>query len=134
MAKITGLGQTALNLDNDAGAAQDIRNDVTNYDFSTPYNVQEITGVDKFAIERQLLLADHQGTLNGVVNPSANRQHAVMSGDLRVARTLAMTVAAQILASEVLLTDYKWTRAAGGELTYQTPFSLSDGTEPAWTT
>jgi hypothetical protein len=133
MAKITGLGQTTLNLDNDAAAAQDIRNDVTNYDFGTPYNVQEITGVDKSAVERQLLLADYSGTLNGVVNPSANRQHAVMSGDLRVVRTLAMTVAAQTLSAEVLLTDYKWTRASGGELTYQTPFSLADGTTPDWT-
>lgn len=132
MAKITGLGQTTLTLDNDASAAQDIRNDVTNYDFATPYGVQEITGVDKFGTERQLLLADYTGTLNGVVNPSANRQHAVMSGDMRIPRTLAMVVAAQSLSNEVLLTDYKWTRAAGGELTYATPFSLQDGTEPNW--
>ena len=133
MAKITGLAQTTLSVDDDLGSAKDIRNDVTNYDFSTPYGVQEITGVDKSATERQLLLADYSGTLNGVVNPSTDRQHAVMSGDLRVPRTITHTVSSQTLAAEVLLTDYKWTRASGGELTYATPFSLQDGTQPNWT-
>lgn len=132
MAKITGLGWTTLTLDNDAAAAQDIRNDVTNFDFATPYNVQETTGVDKSAYERLLLLADYTGTLNGVFNPSANRQHIVMSGDMRVIRTLALVISSQSLSNEVLLTDYKLTRAAGGEFTYATPFSLADGTEPNW--
>lgn len=134
MAKETGLGWSALTVDNDAGAGQDIRNDVTNFDFATPYNTQEVTGVDKSAMERLLLLADFSGTLTGVFNPSANRIHAVMSGDLRVARTMLLTISAQILSNEVLFTDYALTRAAGGEFTSSSPFVLSDGTVPNWTT
>lgn len=134
MAKETGLGWTALNVDDDGGSARDIRNDVTNLEFSTPYNVQEVTGIDKSAMERLLLLADFTGTLNSVFNPSANRVHAVMSGDLRVARTLGITVSAQVLSNEVLFTDYALTRAASGEFTASHPFSLSDGTVPNWTT
>lgn len=133
MAKQTGLGWTRLEVDDDTGTPRELGNDVTNLDFATPYNVQEITGVDKFAFERLLLLADFSGTLNSVFNPAANRMHVVMSGDLRVVRTLGLTIAAQILNNEVLFTDYSLTRASGGEFTAQHPFVLADGTVPNWT-
>ncbi len=133
MSKVTGLGWTTLSVDNAASALQDIKNDVTNFDFSTPYNMQETTGVDKFAVERLALLADFTGTLNGIFNPSANRIHAIASGDLRVIRTLTLTVSGVTLSNEVLLTEYKVNRAAGGELTVSIPFSLADGTTPTWT-
>lgn len=132
MAKITGLGWTTLSLDDAAGTPRDIRNDVTNFDFSTPYAQQETTGVDKSAKERLALLADMSGTLNGVFNPSANLSHSVLSGDLRVARTLSLTVSGKSLPNEVLVSDYALTRAAGGEFTWQAPFSLADGTTPTW--
>lgn len=132
MAKITGLGWTTLNVDNDAGAAQDIRNDLTNLDFAMPFADQDITGIDKYAKERQLLLQDFTGTLNSVFNPSANRVHDVMSGDLRVPRTLGIVIGGQTLNNEVLFTDYALTRAAGGEFTAQHPFVLQDGTVPTW--
>lgn len=133
MAKQTGLGWTTLSVDDAAAALQDIKNDITNFDFSTPFDQQEVTGVDKSAKERLQLLADYSGTLNGVFNPSANRIHAVMSGDLRVVRTLALTVAAKNLNNEVLFTEYGLTRSASGELTTKSPFVLADGTTPAWT-
>lgn len=128
------MGWTTCDVDDDGGTPRDLRNDFTNIEFATPYNVQEITGLDKSAMERLLLLADFSGTLNSVFNPAANRVHAVMSGDLRVARTLSLTVSAQVLANEVLFTDYALTRAAGGEFTASHPFVLSDGTVPNWTT
>lgn len=132
MAKETGLGWTTLTVENDAAVAQDIRNDLTNLDFATPYNTQEITGIDKFAMERQLLLADFTGTLNSVFNPAANRVHDVMSGDLRVARTMVITISGQSLTNDVLFTDYALTRAAGGEFTAQHPFVLQNGAVPTW--
>jgi len=133
MAKVTGLGWTTLGVDNAAGSVQDIRNDVTNFDFSTPYAQQEVTGVDKSAMERLQLLADFTGTLNGVFNPTSNRIHTIGSGDLRVTRSLNLTVSGVSLNNEVLLTEYKVTRAAGGELTVSLPFALQDGTTPVWT-
>jgi len=133
MAKEPGLGWTRLDVDDDGGTNRDIRNDVTNFDFATPYNPQVTTGVDKFAEERLALLADFTGTLNGVFNPAANRAHIVFSGDLRLLRTLGLTISSQVLNNEVLLTDYGLTRAAGGEFTYAVPFLLADGTVPNWT-
>lgn len=133
MAKETGLGWTTLNVDDDGSSARDIKNDITNLDIATPYNVQEVTGLDKSAIERLLLLADCSGTLNSVFNPAANRVHAVMSGDLRVVRTLQLVISSQTLSNEVLFTDYALTRAAGGEFTARSPFVLADGTVPNWT-
>lgn len=133
MAKEAGMGWTTLSVDNDAASLKDIKNDVTNFDFATPYNPQVITGVDKFAEERLALLADFTGTLNGVFNPAADRAHAVFSGDLRVVRTLSLVISAQSLSNEVLFTDYALSRPASGEFTYQAPFLLADGTVPNWT-
>lgn len=132
MAKESGLGWTTCSVDNAASALQDVKNDVTNLEFATPYNMQEITGIDKSAVERLALLKDYTGTLNSVFNPAANRIHAVMSGDLRVPRTLTLVISAQTLTNEVLFSDYALTRAAGGEFTATHPFALQDGTEPAW--
>lgn len=132
MTKISGLGTTII-CDDDGGTPRTISNDVNNYDFSTPYNDSDITGVDKSAMERLLLLADLTGTLNTTFNPATNEGHETLSGDLRVARTLSVAVGGVTMAAEVLFTDYKLTRSANGELKGQHPYSLQDGTVPAWT-
>lgn len=133
MAKETGLGWTTLLVDDDASSARDLRSSTTNFDFATPMNTQEVTGVDKYAMERLGLLKDFSGTMNGVFNPAANDAHAVYSGNLRIPRELSLGISSQSLVNNVLLTDYALTRAAGGEFTWQVPFSLQDGTEPNWT-
>ena len=68
MAKTTGLGVTTLSVDDSGGTVRDIRNDITSFNFATPRGVQDVTGIDKSAMERLLLLADFSITLNGVVN------------------------------------------------------------------
>lgn len=134
MAKTTGLGWTTLSVDNDAGVAKDLRNDVNSFDFTTPYAEWEVTGVDLSAKERLLLLADLTGTLNGIFNPSTDKIHAVLgAGNLRVVRTVLMVVAAKSLTSECLFTSYKLSRASGGELTTESPYALADGVTPTWT-
>lgn len=136
MAKQSGLGWTTLSVDDSAGAVEAIKNDVTNFQFSTPRGVQDVTGVDKSAIERLLLLADFSITLNGVANfaasPSAHDVFRTVSST-SVARTTTLTIAAKTLAPEVLYTDYQLTRAETGELTWQAPGVLADGTVPTWT-
>lgn len=132
MAKETGLGWTTCSVDNASSSLQDIKNDVTNLDIATPSNLQEVTGIDKYAMERLALLQDCTGTLNTVFNPSSNRAHAVLSGDLRVVRTLSLAISSKTLAPEVLFSDYALTRGAGGEFTASSPFSLADGTVPTW--
>lgn len=134
MAKTSGLGWTTLSLDDSAGAATAIKNDVTNFDFSTPRGVWEFTGVDKSATERGLLLADFTGSLNGAFNPAASQAHAVLKTvpSTSVTRTLTLTHSGVTLANEVLVTDYSLSRNANGELNWTAPFSLADGTVPTW--
>ena len=117
-----------------AASAQDIKNDVTNFNFATPRGVQDVTGVDKSAIERLLLLADFSINLNMVFNDAANQQHAVFKTvpSTSVPRTVSLGVSGQTLANECLFTDYAVTRAQTGELTSTAPGVLSDGTVPTW--
>lgn len=134
MAKESGLGWTTLSVDDSAGTAKDIRNDVTNFQFATPRAVQDTTGVDKSAFERLLLLADFSITINGVFNDAADKSHAALKtiSSASALRTVSLGVSGQTLANECLGTDYALTRAASGELTWSTPFVLADGTVPTW--
>jgi len=134
MAKSSGLGWTTASVDDSSGTAQAIKNDFTNLQFATPRGVQDITGIDKSAYERLLLLADFSVTLNGVFNPASNMSHDVFKTvpSTSVARTVTLTVSGKTLANECLFTDYPLTRGDGGELTFAVPGVLADGTVPTW--
>jgi hypothetical protein len=134
MAKETGLGWTTLSVDDSAGAVKTIKNDITNFQFATPRGVQDVTGVDKSAYERLLLLADFTITLNGVFNDATGQSHDVFKTvpSSSVNRTTTLVVSGQTLAGELLYTDYAMTRAASGELTWSAPGVLADGTVPTW--
>ncbi|MFI6304271.1 hypothetical protein ACIBCH_20565 [Amycolatopsis thailandensis] len=134
MAKSSGLGMTTFSVDNAAGVAKDIRNDITDFDFATPRAEQDVTGVDKSARERLLLLADFSGSINGVMNPSTDRLHDIAKtvSSTSVVRTVAMTLNGVTLNNECVLTDYSTKRAASGELTCTVPFALADGAVPTW--
>lgn len=136
MAKTSGLGATVL-VDDSASGAQTISNDLTNFSFSTPRAIQETTGVDKSASERILLLADYSVTMNGVFNTASNMSHAVFKTipSTSVARNVKIeptSGSTPYLSCLCVLTDYQITRANSGELTWQVPGSLSDGTVPTW--
>lgn len=134
MAKESGLGWTTCSVDNSSGTAKAIKNDITNLEFATPRGVQDITGIDKSAYERLLLLADFSITLNGVYNDATDQAHDVFKTvpSTSVARTVSLTVSGQSLNNECLFTDYPLTRADSGELTFAVPGVLSDGTVPTW--
>lgn len=135
MAKTTGLGWTTLSVGDATNTPEVIKNDVTNLTFSTPRGVQDVTGVDKSAHERLLLLADFSITLNGVFNPAGSpSSHDVFSTvpSTAVNRTTTLVVAGKTLAANCLYTDYALTRAAAGELTWSAPGVLADGVVPVW--
>ncbi len=134
MSKESGLGWTTLSVDDSTPAAQVIKNDVTDFSFGTPRGVQDITGVDKSAFERLLLLADFSITLNMVFNPAANQMHDVFKTvpSTSVVRTVSLAVSTKTLANECLFTDYALTRGADGALTATAPGVLADGTVPTW--
>jgi hypothetical protein len=134
MAKESGLGWTTLSVDDHSGSARALVNDITGVAISTPRAVQDITGMDKSAMERLLLLADASVQIDGVFNDASNTSHAVFStaSSTSVARTVTATVSGQTLPNEMFPTDYALTRAATGELTYSVPMVLTGGTVPTW--
>jgi len=136
MAKESGMGMTAT-VDDSAGSGQNISNDITSITFGTPSGVQDITGLDKSAMERLLLLADGTVTLNGVFNDAANKSHAVLKNYRtilagQVGRTVAIAISGQTLSMEIVFTDYVLTRTSDGSLTWSAPGQLADGTVPTW--
>ena len=140
MAKVSGLGEVVKVADA-AGTPQAITNDITDWNFATPKAVQDTTGVDKFAHERLLLLADFTVTLKGVFNAAANMSHAVFSTISSTAANrsveidpIGTTTGNPKLVNNCVLTDYQVTRANTGALTWSVPGSLADGASPAWTT
>lgn len=139
MAKTSGLGGV-IKVADASSAVQTITNDCTNYTFTTPRATQDTTGVDKFASEKLLLLADYSVTLNGVFNTASNFSHAVFSTvpSTTVIRSVEIdpigtTTGNPKLAVNCWLTDYQITRANTGELTWQVPGALADGNAPTWT-
>lgn len=132
MAKASGIGWTTLSVDDSSGTPVVIKNDITNLQFATPRAVQDITGVDKSANERLLLLADFSITLNGVFNASTSHTVFRTVPSTSVARTVSLTVNGVSLPNECLLTDYPLSRSDTGELTFSVPGVLQDGTVPTW--
>ena len=121
-------------VDDSGGSARAIENDLTSVDWSIPRGVQDVTGVNKSAIERLLLLADFSATLNGVFNDAANLSHAVFAtvSSTSVARTVTLVMSGQTLPNEVFFTDYSLSRSSSGELTFTAPCVLTGGTVPTW--
>ena len=133
MPKESGLGMTVA-VDDSGGTARSIENDITAIEFSTPRGIQDITGLDKSAIERILLLADGQVTIRGVFNDAANLSHDVFKTvpSTSVTRTVTIVHSGQTLPMEMLFSDYALSRGEDGSLVWEAPGLLSDGTVPTW--
>ena len=133
MAKESGIAMS-IAVDDSGGSARTISNDITNFDFSTPRNVQVITGLDKSAEERLQLLADFTITLNGVFNDASNVAHDVFKtvASSSVVRTVTITISGQSLPNETFFNDYALSRPQSGELTWSAPGALGGGTVPMW--
>ena len=133
MAKESGLGMTVA-IDDSGTTARTISNDITSIDWATPREEQDITGLDKSARERLLLLADFTVSISGVFNDASNMSHAVFSTvpSTSVARTTTLTISGQVLAGELFYTDYALGRSSSGELTFSAPGALAGGAVPTW--
>lgn len=136
MAKENGLGWTTCSCDDGGGTLRDIKNDVGSLSYSTPRGVQDVTGIDKSANERLLLLADFQATLNIVAfndgaGTGAHTVFKTVSSTSQI-RTLSLAVSGQTLSNECIASDYQMNRPNSGELTATIPLALADGTVPTW--
>ena len=133
MAKESGLGKSGA-VDDSGGSARTISNDITNLDFATPREEADVTGLDKSARERLLLLADFTVTLNGVFDDASNMAHDVFKTvpSTSVARTTTIALSGQTLACEAFYTDYAISRGTDGSCTWATNGVLSGGAVPTW--
>lgn len=133
MAKATGLAWTTFTVSDSTGTNPiDIRNDCTELAFATPRGIQDTTGLDKSAHERLLLLADFSITPKGVFNGAVSHVVFATVPSTSVARPTAITVNTKSISANCLYSDYSITRANTGELTWQAPGALSDGSVPTW--
>jgi hypothetical protein len=134
MAKVNGLGWTALNVDDSGGSANDIREDVNSLEYATPQNLLEVTGIDKSAMERLGGLKDFTATVNFTADFDASDSVFDVFKDTGTVRTFAITVAAQILSNETLISEVNWNRGTDGSLSGSASVALANGTVPTWTT
>jgi len=137
MAKQSGLGDY-LAVDDSGGTARDISNDVTNATFNNGTALQEVTGIDKSAVERLQLLGDGTVSINGVFNSASNLSHDVFKTQTGT-RTVTYCVGGNTgsnpkLEMEMLVSAYNLDRAADGSLTWSAELSLQSGTVPTWST
>ena len=143
MAKQSGF-PAKVQVDDSTNTLRDISNDVTSFEISTPSGMQEITGVDKSALERLLLLADGKVSLKGVFNPAANVSHDVFKNYRtllagQVGRTTTIDPSGVVAGSarltmELVFSGYDLSRGEDGSLTWSAEGQLADGTVPAWIT
>ena len=125
MAKVSGL-TTAVTV-----ASNVISNDVTSINVDTPFGEQDITGLDKSAIERLLLRADCTGTMTGVFNTTASMSHATLKTP--GSKTFVIGFPGATLTFTAVTTNYAVTMAEDGSLVWSVNWALSSGTAAAWT-
>jgi hypothetical protein len=126
MAKSSGL-TTSVTI-----ASNNISNDVKSISIDTPSGVQDITGLDKSAMERLLLRADLTGSLSGVFNVASSMSHATLKTPGSKALVIVYPGTATMTAT-VVTTNYAVNMAEDGSLIWSVNFLLSSGTAGAWT-
>lgn len=125
MSKVSGL-TTAVTV-----AGNVISNDVGSLTVNTPSGVQDVTGLDKSAMEKIMLRADCTGTLNFFYNTAASMSHATLKTP--GSKTFVIAFPGATLTFTAVTTDYALSMNADGSLTGSAPWELSSGTAAAWT-
>ena len=143
MAKQTGIG-SQIKIKTSGGASTDISNDITTFTLTTSKGVQDVTGIDKSAMERLGLLQDAKIEISGLVNTAGSYlvfkdvTSSSVAREVIVNYPLALTGApgatAPTLTFTALFTDFALSRNQNGELTFKSSGELSVGTAPVWTT
>ena len=136
MAKMSGIGLT-ISVDTAAGAPVAIGPDVNSCTINTSRGEQDITGLDKSAVERLLLLADAELGLTGTYNPTLSHtvfaSLVILAGQVGRTVTIVLPGAGLItLAMEMVPLNYNLSRGADGSLTWTASLKLSSGTVPAF--
>jgi hypothetical protein len=113
-------------------ASNNISNDVLSFNFDTPYGSQEITGLDKSAVERLLLRADCTGSFVLAFNVDASRSHATFKTP--GSKTFVILFGGAATATfTAITTNYALNVGPDGSITGAANWALSSGTAVAWT-
>ena len=137
MAKSSGI-TTTVSVDDSGGTLRDISTSVTSVQISTPRGEQDITGMDKSAVEKLLLRADATVTLAGVYDPTATTgSHTVLrtASSTTVTRTVTVLInstPSATLSMEMLCTSYQLSINADGSVTWTATLVLQSGSVPTW--
>jgi hypothetical protein len=130
MAKESGLGMTC-SIDDSGGTARAISNDITELQIGTPNNLQDITGLDKSAIERLILLSDGQVSVTSVFNDASVSSFIVFKVRTGT-RTVTIAHSGQTLAMEMLISACDMNRQSDGSFIITATLELQSGTVPTW--
>jgi hypothetical protein len=124
-----------ITIDDADGTGRAISNDIVSAAFNTSRGVQDVTGLDKSAMERLLLLNDFNLSVTAVWNPGANpSSHGVFSTPAdNDTRTVVIVVGGKTLTAECVMSDVAWNRGTDGSFTASATFELANGTAAAWT-
>lgn len=135
MGKISGLGM-GVTIDKSDGNGSDISNDINSFTVNTSRGEQDVTGIDKEAMERLLLLGDCEISLNGTFNAALSHLVFKDIGTIfagQVGRTVAIAYPSSVtLSFEAVFSSYNIARGADGALTWTVTGRLADGTVPTF--
>lgn len=137
MAKSSAL-TTTITVDDAGGTPRDISSDVTNFSINTSRGEQDITGLDKSAMERLLLRSDSTVSLAGVKDMGTNLAHDVFKTVGTQAGTVTRTVVVGFTTGgtatvECVPSNYNINVGADGAATWSVDLQLANGTALAWT-
>jgi hypothetical protein len=124
VAKTSGIA-TTLTI-----GGNDISNDVTSFTVDTPFGVQDVTGIDKPAMERLLLRGDLSGSITGVFNVTASKSHATLNTP--GLKTFVAAYPGATLTTTILSSNYALADGADGSLTWSVNIVLTGGALPVW--
>lgn len=130
MAKSAGFPMT-YTLDDSGGSGVAITNDVGSITVNTTRGEQDVTGLDKSAMERLQLLEDSDVTMGGNGFPSSTTR--AVFNNMSNARTLVIGYPDSATATvEVMLFSYNINRGQDGGITWTANAKLCNGTKLAW--
>ena len=128
MAKVSGI-TTSVTVDDAGGTGRDLSNDIFSFNVGTPRGEQDITGLDKSAVERILLLADGNISMTGGFNTASNKSHDTFktvptqsgTGTGSTRTVVIVYPGSATLTMELVLTDYALARGQDGSLVWTVP-------------
>jgi len=125
MAKVSGISTTVT------VAGNDISNDILSFTVDTPTGTQDVTGLDKSAMERIMLRADCTGSLTFAFNTASVRSHATLKTP--GSKTFVIAYPGATLTFTAVTTNYSLPMNADGSIVGSCNWELSSGTAAAWT-